>query len=89
MRFIELRRYEAALAAYEEAEGIRRQLAAQQPEVYAPDLARTLTNKGNALQELRRYEAAVAAYEEAEGLYRRWQQPAARGVCTRSGEDAH
>jgi CHAT domain-containing protein len=65
-----LRRYEAALAAYEEAEGIHRQLAAQQPEVYAPDLARTLTNKGNALSELRRYEAALAAYEEAEGLYR-------------------
>jgi tetratricopeptide (TPR) repeat protein len=66
----ELRRYEAALAAYEEAEGLYRSLAAAQPEVYAPDLARTLTNKGNALSELRRYEAALAAYEEAEGLYR-------------------
>jgi CHAT domain-containing protein/tetratricopeptide (TPR) repeat protein len=66
----EARQLEAALAAYEEAEGIHRQLAAQQPEVYAPDLARTLTNKGNALYRLRRYEAAVAADEEAEGLYR-------------------
>ena len=55
----EARQLEAALAAYEEAEGIRRQLAAQQSEVYAPDLARTLTNKGNALSELRRYEAAL------------------------------
>jgi CHAT domain-containing protein len=66
----ETRQLEAALAAYEEAEGIHRQLAAQQPEVYAPDLAWTLANKGNALQELRRYEAAVAAYEEAEGIHR-------------------
>jgi tetratricopeptide (TPR) repeat protein len=70
----EARQLEAALAAYEEAEGLYRSLAAAQPAVYAPDLARTLTNKGNALIELRRYEAALAAYEEAEGLYRRWQQ---------------
>jgi CHAT domain-containing protein/tetratricopeptide (TPR) repeat protein len=64
------RQLEAAVAAYEEAEGLYRSLAAQQLEVYAPDLAWTLTNKGTALSELRRYEAALAAYEEAEGLYR-------------------
>jgi CHAT domain-containing protein/tetratricopeptide (TPR) repeat protein len=69
-----LRRYEAALAAYEEAEGIHRQLAAQQPEVYAPDLAGTLTNKGNALIDLRRYEAAVEAYQQALAIYRRLAQ---------------
>jgi tetratricopeptide (TPR) repeat protein len=61
----ELRRYEAALAAYEEAEGLYRSLAAAQPEVYTSNLVRTLTNKGNALRELRRYAAALAAYEEA------------------------
>jgi CHAT domain-containing protein len=66
----EARQLEAALAAYEEAEGLYRSLAAAQPEVYTSNLARTLTNKGNALSELRRYEAALAAYEEAEGLYR-------------------
>jgi CHAT domain-containing protein/tetratricopeptide (TPR) repeat protein len=64
------RQLEAAVAAYEEAEGLYRSLAAQQLEVYAPDLAWTLTNKGTALSELRRYAAALAAYEEAEGLYR-------------------
>jgi CHAT domain-containing protein/tetratricopeptide (TPR) repeat protein len=66
-----LRRYEAALAAYEEAEGLYRLLAAAQPAVYAPDLAWTLTNKGNALSELRRYEAALAAYQQALAIY--WQ----------------
>jgi tetratricopeptide (TPR) repeat protein len=66
----EARQLEAAVAAYEAAEGLYRSLAAAQPEVYTSNLARTLTSKGNALIELRRYEAAVAAYEEAEGLYR-------------------
>jgi CHAT domain-containing protein/tetratricopeptide (TPR) repeat protein len=74
MGLYEARQLEAALAAYEEAEGLYRSLAAAQPAVYAPDLARTLTNKGNALYRLRRYEAALAAYEEAEGLYRRLAQ---------------
>jgi CHAT domain-containing protein/tetratricopeptide (TPR) repeat protein len=71
------RQLEAALAAHEEAEGLYRSLAAAQPAVYAPDLASTLTNKGNALYRLRRYEAALAAYEEAEGIHRQLaaQQP--------------
>jgi tetratricopeptide (TPR) repeat protein/CHAT domain-containing protein len=73
----EARQLEAALAAYEEAEGLYRSLAAAQPAVYAPNLAGTLTNKGNALYRLRRYEAALAAYEEAEGIRRQLaaQQP--------------
>jgi CHAT domain-containing protein len=77
MGLYEARQLEAALAAYEEAEGLYRSLAAAQPEVYTSNLARTLTNKGNALQKLRRYEAAVAAYEEAEGIHRQLaaQQP--------------
>jgi CHAT domain-containing protein len=70
----DLRRLEEAVAAYEEALGIHRQLAAAQPAVYAPDLATTLTNLGNALQELRRYEAALAAYEEALAIRRRLAQ---------------
>jgi tetratricopeptide (TPR) repeat protein len=49
-------------------------LAAAQPAVYAPDLARTLTNLGNALYQLRRLEEAVAAYEEALGIRRRLAQ---------------
>jgi len=66
----EARQLEAALAAYEEAEGLYRSLAAAQPKVYTSNLAKTLTNKGNALQGLHRYKAALAAYEEAEGLFR-------------------
>jgi tetratricopeptide (TPR) repeat protein len=50
----ELRRYEAAVAAYEEAEGLYRRWRSPAAEVYAPDLAWTLTNLGNALSELRR-----------------------------------
>jgi CHAT domain-containing protein len=70
----EARQLEAALAAYEEAEGLYRSLAAAQPAVYAPDLARTLTNKGNALRGLRRYEAAVEAYQQALAIYRQLAQ---------------
>jgi CHAT domain-containing protein/tetratricopeptide (TPR) repeat protein len=66
----EARQLEAALAAYEEAEGLYRSLAAAQPEVYTSNLAMTLNNLGNALSELRRLEEALAACEEAEGLYR-------------------
>jgi CHAT domain-containing protein/tetratricopeptide (TPR) repeat protein len=70
----EARQLEAALAAYEEALGLYRQLAQQQPQVYAPYLATTLTNLGNALYQLRRLEEAVAAYEEALGIRRRLAQ---------------
>jgi hypothetical protein len=38
------RRFAAAVAADKEAVGIRRELAAQNPAAYRPDLARTLTN---------------------------------------------
>jgi tetratricopeptide (TPR) repeat protein len=70
----ELRRYEAAVEAYQQALAIRRRLAQQQPQVYEPDVAMTLNNLGNALRDLRRYEAAVEAYEEALGIYRQLAQ---------------
>jgi len=71
MGLYEARQLEAALAAHEEALGIRRRLAQQQPQVYAPDVATTLNNLGNALYRLRRLEEAVAAYEDALGIRRR------------------
>jgi tetratricopeptide (TPR) repeat protein len=71
----EARQLEAALAAYEEALGIRRRLAQQQPQVYEPDVAMTLNNLGNALRDLRRYEAAVVAHQEALEIYNRHDVP--------------
>jgi CHAT domain-containing protein/tetratricopeptide (TPR) repeat protein len=66
----EARQLEAAVGAYEEALGLYRQLTQQQPQVYAPNLAATLTSLGAALQDLRRFEAAIATHEEALGLLR-------------------
>jgi len=73
----EARQLEAAVGAYEEALGLYRQLVQQQPQVYAPDVAMTLNNLGNALRGLRRYEAAVEAYQQALAIYRQLvqQQP--------------
>jgi tetratricopeptide (TPR) repeat protein len=74
LRFLICVVIEEAVAAYEEALGIRRRLAQQQPQVYAPDVATTLNNLGIALYQLRRLEEAVAAYEEALGIRRRLAQ---------------
>ncbi len=68
------RRYGEAVAVYQEALALYRELAQQQPEVYTPEVARTLTNLGVALDELRRYDEAVAAYQEALALYRELAQ---------------
>jgi tetratricopeptide (TPR) repeat protein len=70
----EARQLEAAVGAYEEALGLYRQLTQQQPQVYAPDVATTLSNLGNALCGLRRYEAAVEAYQQALAIYRQLAQ---------------
>ena len=58
------------MGALEEALWLYRALAQQQPQVYNPNLAMTLTNLGNALLGLRRHGEAVAVYQEALGLYR-------------------
>jgi tetratricopeptide (TPR) repeat protein len=70
----ESRQLEAAVEAYQQALAIYRQLAQQQPQVYEPYLAGTLTNLGVALRGLRRWEAAVEAYEEALAIYRQLAQ---------------
>ena len=55
----------AARAAYVEALGLYRDLAAGQPQVYRADVASTLNNLGNVLRDLRDLGAARAAYGEA------------------------
>ncbi len=64
-RLRELGRHEEALAAAEEAVGLRRGLAAERPDAFAPKLAGSLNNLANVLSELGRREEALAAAEEA------------------------
>ncbi|MFM7204932.1 MAG: tetratricopeptide repeat protein [Myxococcota bacterium] len=65
IRFNALGRREEALQATQEAVVIRRQLAAQTPDAFNPDLARSLSNLGRWLSELERREEALAASREA------------------------
>jgi tetratricopeptide (TPR) repeat protein len=53
---------------------IRRRLARSKPQVYLPDVARTLHNLGNVLSNLRDLDAARAAYDEALRIFRRLAQ---------------
>jgi tetratricopeptide (TPR) repeat protein len=69
-RLRDLGRSEEALAAAEEAVGLYRTLAANRPDAFTPDLARSLCNLGNMLGALGRREEALARAEEAVGLYR-------------------
>ena len=56
---------EAALAAAREAVDLHRELAAQRPDAFRPDLAMSLNNLANMLSDLGEREAALAAAREA------------------------
>jgi tetratricopeptide (TPR) repeat protein len=58
-------KYEEALAEYEEALKIRRQLAEVNPNTYLPDVAMTLNNLAVLHSDQNKYEEALAEYEEA------------------------
>ena len=62
----DLGRREEALAAAQEATELYRRLAAQQPDAFLPDLARSLAVYGVILRGLGRHAEAAAAF--AEGL---------------------
>ena len=66
----ELGRHREALDAHEEAVGLWRDLAAQEPTRHTPALAASLTILGNSLRELGRHREALDAHEEAVGLRR-------------------
>jgi tetratricopeptide (TPR) repeat protein len=70
IRLSDLGRREPALAAIEEAVGIRRNLAAARPDAFLPVLAGSLDNLSNSLSDLGRREPALAAIEEAVGILR-------------------
>jgi tetratricopeptide (TPR) repeat protein len=61
---------EEALASTQEAVKIYRQLAAQRPEAFLPDLARSLNNLGNSQSDLGDREGALASTQEAVKIYR-------------------
>ena len=61
---------EAALQTAQEAVDIRRELAAQRPDVFRPDLAASLNTLATRLSDLGEREAALQAAQEAADLYR-------------------
>ncbi|MBF0629449.1 MAG: tetratricopeptide repeat protein [Magnetococcales bacterium] len=69
-RLSNLGRHEEALAAAEEAVAIYRNLSAARPEVFRPDLARSLNSLGNRLSVLGRLGEALAAAGEAVAIHR-------------------
>jgi tetratricopeptide (TPR) repeat protein len=69
-RFAELGRREEALAAIDEAVGLRRALAASRPDAFTPTLANSVNNRSRRLAELGRREEALAVIDEAITLYR-------------------
>ena len=66
----EIGRFEDALKAAEKAEGLRRELAAKQPEAYTANWATSLVNLSGSLRDVCRFEDALKAAEKAEGLRR-------------------
>ncbi len=74
-----MHRFADAEAAYKEAAGIQRELAAQNPAAYRLDLARTLDNLGVLYDDTHRFADAEAAFKEAAGIERELaaQNPAA------------
>jgi tetratricopeptide (TPR) repeat protein len=66
----QLGRSEEALAVSEESAGIFRDLAADHPEAFRPELAVSLNNQALRLADLGRREKALAAIEEAIGIRR-------------------
>jgi hypothetical protein len=70
VRLADLGRREDALAAIQEAAGIRRELATARPDAFRPDLATSLNNLSNRLADLGRREDALAAIQEAAGIRR-------------------
>jgi tetratricopeptide (TPR) repeat protein len=65
----DLGRYQEALADFEEALALWRELAAANP-AHQPNLARTLQNRGASLRDLGRHQGALADFEEALALWR-------------------
>ncbi|WP_132118332.1 tetratricopeptide repeat protein [Actinocrispum wychmicini] len=62
-------RHDEALAAFNEAVRIRRELAELLPLFFCPGLARSLLSLASQLTQLGRHEGAVAAVEESLGIY--------------------
>jgi tetratricopeptide (TPR) repeat protein len=71
---IGLKRYDEALAVYEDAAALFRELGDRRAE------GETLNNRGAALIGLRRYDEALAVYEDAVALFRELRDPHEEGA---------
>lgn len=67
-------RWEEALAPIQDAVGIRRRLAQDNPAAYLPDLADSLDDLGVRLAETGRWQEALTPSEDAVAIYRRLAQ---------------
>ncbi|HEY1189480.1 MAG TPA: tetratricopeptide repeat protein [Gemmata sp.] len=85
--FQEVNDLEAARDSYQEALGIRRELARVRPDVFRSQVAMTLNNLGNVQRALNDLEAARDSYQEANTLYTAdaVQRPTARLVERQRG----
>jgi tetratricopeptide (TPR) repeat protein len=83
----EMGRREEALQAAQEAVEIRRQLAAQHPDAFLPDLANSLNNLGVMLSEMGRRAEALQATQEAVELSPPAGRPAPRRLPPRPGHE--
>ena len=71
LRFSAARQHEAALAPIQEAVGIRRELVAQHPDTYQPDLAANVQNLGIVQAKLGKREEALQSMQEAVDVWRK------------------
>ena len=69
-RLHDVGRFEDALKAAEQAEGLWRALAAKEPDAHTADWARSLSILGSPLREIGLFVDALNAAEQAEGLLR-------------------
>lgn len=63
-------RLEEAIVAFQQAVDIYRELTKEHPEVFLPDLAKSLSNLSTPFSELRRFGEALGIAREAVALYR-------------------
>lgn len=69
--YLDKQEYKISEKRYNEALEIRRRLTSRHPEIYEPDLAKTLSSLGNLYSAMHKYEASEKKCNEALKIYRR------------------
>ena len=65
-----MQEYEKAITFYEEALHIRRRLADEKPDVYLPDLAKSLFSMACCLENMKNYDEAINIIGESTCIFR-------------------